>query len=73
MSTHTLIIWLWEETIDEQRQVWRGTVSQVQSGHLVHFQTLEELYRQIAVFVDGGVDVEGDRNRLVCADETLKA
>ena len=53
MSTHTLIIWLWEESIDEQNQVWRGSVSQVQSGHLVHFQTLEDLSRQIALLVDG--------------------
>ena len=53
MSTHTLIIWLWEESIDDDNQVWRGTVSQVHSGHLVHFQTLDELYRQIGKLVDG--------------------
>ena len=53
MSTHTLIIWLWEESIDEENQVWRGTVSQVHSSHLVHFQTLDELYRQIGRLVDG--------------------
>ena len=53
MATRTLIIWLWEESIDEQNQVWRGSVSQVQSGHLVHFPTLDELYRQIGLLVEG--------------------
>ncbi len=57
MSTHTLVIWLWEESISEQEEVWRGSASHVQSGHVVSFQTLDDLYRQIALFVDG------DRNR----------
>lgn len=56
MSTNTLIIWLWEESVDDGARVWRGTVSHVQSGRLVYFQTLADLYRQIAVIVDDGVD-----------------
>ena len=67
MSTNTLIIWLWEESIDEKEQVWRGSVSHVQSGRLVHFQTLEDLYRQISLLVDR------DRNRLDQPDRVADA
>ena len=63
MSAHTLIIWLWEESIDEREQVWRGSASHVQSGQLVSFQTLDELYRQIDRFVSSSWPSRCSENR----------
>ena len=59
VNTHSFIVRIWYEAVDEQGQAiaWRGSVEHVGSGHRLHFDQLEEFIDFIRE--EGGIENSG--------------